>query len=277
MKQIERIPRPMGVTALMVLHHQHGSIEPLQKAQTLIIQSWMVNKSEICGRTLNTAEVANFAEVPIGMVHNQMKEQLLSTRIWTNDNAQQITEALMGQAIAWAVEDRMDIQKQVDLLRESQGDKYVPFISSEVTKAIALKVTSSNTLQSLIKTLQGPGQTNIFTQNNTQINAQPGYTIEEVQEVIQTQLSHTTSTKDYIEVEYEEEEMPEVVATRQVGISTAKEGLNINRAELALVTDDYKGALQEADNLHHETRREIELMIDPLGEDPEAMNYVTVH
>lgn len=67
--------------------------------------------------------------------------------------------------------------------------------------------------------------------------------------------------------------MPEVVATKQEGVDVSKEGLNINKQELAQITDDYKGALEVSSREHHELRREIEMRVDPDEEDPELIPY----
>ena len=76
-----------------------------------------------------------------------------------------------------------------------------------------------------------------------------------------------------MEDRYDIKSLPEVVATKQEGVDTSKEGLNLNKAELMQITDDYKGAMGSFSKEHHELRREIEMNIDPDEEDPELYTY----
>ena len=69
--------------------------------------------------------------------------------------------------------------------------------------------------------------------------------------------------------------MPEVNAMKQQGFNAEKEGLHINvsKAQISQVIDDYKGALAESDEAHHDIRREIMENIDRDAEDPELDIY----
>ena len=68
--------------------------------------------------------------------------------------------------------------------------------------------------------------------------------------------------------------MPEVVATRQEGVDTSKEGLGgIDVKKLQQVTDNLKAANLAALEDHHSMRREIEMNIDQDEEDPELEDY----
>ena len=73
---------------------------------------------------------------------------------------------------------------------------------------------------------------------------------------------------------YDLSSLPEVVATKQEGIDTTKEGLTLNTAEMRQITDDYKGAMELSSREHHELRREIEANIDPEDPDPEMDIYL---
>ena len=84
------------------------------------------------------------------------------------------------------------------------------------------------------------------------------------------------SDLQYIESHYDVEQFPEVVATKQQGIDTSKEGIQLNSRELAMVTDNYKQLARGDDNdedSHHNIRRERSYGIDEQGEDPELDIY----
>ena len=86
-------------------------------------------------------------------------------------------------------------------------------------------------------------------------------------------LINKTEEAKYLESQYDMSALPEVVATKQQGVDTSKEGLTLNKTEINAITDDYKGTIEVSSKEHHELRREIEQRIDPYEEDPELDIY----
>jgi hypothetical protein len=207
-----------------------------------------------------------------------MRDRLLSSRIWDKDKQEELLNALLGEQLAWALEDRMEISHQLQILRDSQGGKYTPFISSEVNKTLKLKLESSTSLQSIIRNLTGGNTTNIFNQFNQQnnLNAENTISIEEARTIVLESQKVLTKTEEakLLEDKYDINSLPEVVATKQEGVDTSKEGLNLNKKELNQITDNYKAAMELSSKEHHELRREIEMRIDPDEEDPEMDRYL---
>lgn len=272
-----RLPRPMGITQAMTEYHNTQDPTLLTKVQTFMIQQWLLSNGKLCGRSLDCNSLSKFIGCHPSMIQDHMRDQVLGNKIWDKGVQEEMMSSLMGQQIMWALEDRMEINQQVQILREAQGDRYMPFISAELNKALGLKLSSSNSLQSILKTMSGGGSINIFQQFNQQSNQeQEAITIETAITLIQEENSKLVSKdKDlqYIEVTYGIEELPEVVATRQQGMDTSKEGLTLNNSELNQITDNYRGVLNEFEGEHHEIRREIELGIDPDSPDPEIDIY----
>lgn len=272
-----RLPRPMGITQAMTEYHNTQDPTLLSKVQTFMIQQWLLSNGKLCGRSLDCNSLSKFIGCHPSMIQDHMRDQVLGNKIWDKGVQEEMMSSLIGQQIMWALEDRMEINQQVQILREAQGDRYMPFISAELNKALGLKLSSSNSLQSILKTMSGGGSINIFQQFNQQSNQeQEAITIETAITLIQEENSKLVSKdKDlqYIEATYGIEELPEVVATRQQGIDTSKEGLTLNNSELNQITDNYRGVLNEFEGEHHEIRREIELGIDPDSPDPEIDIY----
>lgn len=272
----QRFSRPFGVTSLLVDYNKSAKAQTLEQVRGMFIHFWILNKSTIGGRPFNIYQLSAFLEVEPSYVNNYLVEHLLSSRIWNEETREDVFNAVIGQSISWVLEDRLDIQNQVDILKGSQGQTYKPFISAELTKALGLKLSSSNTLQSVIKGLQ-TNSINIFNNNqNTNENTQ-GLTMEEAMGIIQEQLQGVPKDKLIEEAEYEMlkdmRELPEVVANKQIGVNLDKEGLSFKKPELIQAMDDYKGAIKDFDETHHELRREIELQIDPDEDDPETTIY----
>lgn len=273
-----RIPRPIGVTQLMSEYHKTKDVTTLAHVQQYIIQQWLLTNGRVCGRMFNITELSAFIKCDPEMVRIQMRDQFLNTKLWNKEVQEGLMESLIGQHISWAMEDRMEVENQVSILRESQGRHYTPFITAELNKAIGMKLSSTNTLGGIIKNLAGGGSINIFNQTNNQENNFIGLSVERAVEIIQEEHRQLEAPQQvqYIENHYEVEEFPEVVANKQVGIDSSKEGLNIGMAELAQIADNYKGTVKSFDEEHHQMRREIELGIDVEAEDPELDLYPTI-
>lgn len=277
--KITRFPRPMGTTAMILEYQKSGNPEDLIKVQNYLINQWLLGNGVLCGVTYDINSFSNRLGIDTEYVRIFMRDRLLSSKIWDRDKQEELLQALMGEQLAWALEDRMEISHQLQILRDSQGGKYTPFISSEVNKTLKLKLESSTSLQSIIRNLTGGNTTNIFNQFNQQNNlGAPVDTIsiEEARTIVlesQKVLSKPEEAK-LLEEKYDINSLPEVVATKQEGVDTSKEGLNLNKKELNQITDNYKAAMEISSKEHHELRREIEMRIDPDDEDPEMDRYL---
>lgn len=277
--KITRFPRPMGTTAMALEYQKTHEEEALIKVQNYLINQWLMGNGVLCGVTYDINSFSNRLGIDIEYVRVFMRDRLLSSRIWDKDKQEELLNALLGEQLAWALEDRMEISHQLQILRDSQGGKYTPFISSEVNKTLKLKLESSTSLQSIIRNLTGGNTTNIFNQFNQQNNlGAPVDTIsiEEARTIVLESQKVLTKTEEakLLEEKYDINGLPEVVATKQEGVDTSKEGLNLNKKELNQITDNYKAAMEVSSKEHHELRREIEMRIDPDEEDPEMDRYL---
>ena len=272
-----RLPRPLGITQAMADYHNNPDPGLLSKIQTFLIQQWLLSNGKVCGRSFDCSSLSKFLGCSTSMIQEHMRDQVLGNKIWDRATQEDMAASLMGQQIMWALEDRMEINQQVQILRDAQGNRYVPFISAELNKALGLKLSSSNSLQSILKSMSGGGSINIFQQFNQQNGSESeAVSVETAITLIQEENSKIVSKdKDlqYIEATYGIEELPEVVATKQLGIDTSKEGLTLNTSELNQITDNYKGVLRDFEGEHHDIRREIELGIDLDSPDPETDIY----
>lgn len=274
---IHRFPRPMGITALSVEYQKTGSPDSLNNLYKYFVNQWFMNNGLVCGKPYDTNQLTLVFNIPPTVVSQYMKDSVLGSHIFELSTNSEMVESLMGEQLKWVLEDRMEASQQVNLLRASQGNKYAPFISAELNKALKLKQESATAMGNVIRNLTGGNSVNIFTQINQQNNQQvnQGITIEEAREIVmesQKVLPKSEEAK-LLEAKYDMGELPEVVAVKQTGVDTSKEGLNLNKVELNSITDNYQGALDVSSMEHHEQRREIEQRIDPYEEDPELDIY----
>ena len=276
-KIVPRFPRGMGVTQL-ALQANAGDDEALKNLTKLIIHIWIVNNGKLWAKVYSVNELADFLKCEPAIIQMQMKQTFLDNGLFDRSKMNEIADSLMGACISWALEDRMEVSQQVQILRDSQGGRYAPFITSEVNKALGLKQQSTTSLQSLVRAVTGGGTVNIFAQQNNQFNngAQEEQTLtrDEAMEMIQRELADKGGIKEieYVENQYDFKELPVVVATKQDGNKGEKEGLTLKNGELDSVTGDYHGALKVFDEDHHQIRREIEEGIAYEEVDPEIQD-----
>lgn len=276
-KIVPRFPRGMGVTQL-ALQANAGDDEALKNLTKFIIHTWIVNNGKLWARVYSVNELADFLKCEPAIIQMQMKQTFLDNGLFDRSKMNEIADSLMGACISWALEDRMEVSQQVQILRDSQGGRYAPFITSEVNKALGLKQQSTTSLQSLVRAVTGGGTVNIFAQQNNQFNngAQEEQTLtrDEAMEMIQRELADKGGIKEieYVENQYDFKELPVVVATKQNGNIGEKEGLTFKNGELDSITGDYHGALKVFDEDHHQIRREIEEGIAYEEVDPEIQD-----
>lgn len=276
-KIVPRFPRGMGVTQL-ALQANAGDDEALKNLTKFIIHTWIVNNGKLWAKVYSVNELADFLKCEPAIIQMQMKQTFLDNGLFDRSKMNEIADSLMGACISWALEDRMEVSQQVQILRDSQGGRYAPFITSEVNKALGLKQQSTTSLQSLVRAVTGGGTVNIFAQQNNQFNngAQEEQTLtrDEAMEMIQRELADKGGIKEieYVENQYDFKELPVVVATKQDGNIGEKEGLTLKNGELDSVTGDYHGALKVFDEDHHQIRREIEEGIAYEEVDPEIQD-----
>jgi hypothetical protein len=276
-KIVPRFPRGMGVTQL-ALQANAGDDEALKNLTKLIIHIWIVNNGKLWAKVYSVNELADFLKCESAIIQMQMKQTFLDNGLFDRSKMNEIADSLMGACISWALEDRMEVSQQVQILRDSQGGRYAPFITSEVNKALGLKQQSTTSLQSLVRAVTGGGTVNIFAQQNNQFNngvqEEQTLTRDEAMEMIQRELADKGGIKEieYVENQYDFKELPVVIATKQDGNRGKKEGLTLKNGELDIVTGDYHGALKVFDEDHHQIRREIEEGIAYEEVDPEIQD-----
>lgn len=276
-KIVPRFPRGLGITQL-ALQANAGDDEALKNLTKFVIHTWIVNNGKLWSRVYSVNELADFLKCEPSIIQMQMKQTFLDNGLFDRNKMDEIADSLMGACIGWALEDRMEISQQLQILRDSQRGRYAPFITAEVNKAIGLKQQSTTSLQSLVRAVSGGGTVNIFNQQNNQFNngapEEKTLTRDEAMEMIQRELADRGGIKEieYVENQYDFKELPVVVATKQDGNRGDKEGLTLKNGELDSVTGDYHGALKVFDEDHHQIRREIEEGIAYEEVDPELEN-----
>lgn len=253
-KTIARMPRLIGITSLLISYHKTNDMELMNKARSFIINEWIISNGLLCNKSYSLNELSKFLKVEPTYIQSIIRDRIISSPIWVKEKNEEILNGLIGEQISWAFSDRMEIQQQLALLKNSQKGKYAPFISGEVNKALKLSIESSTSLQSLIRNFYGNSSITINQQQNIVHNE--SLTKEDALKLI------SENTKDhndlqYLEGNYDLKSLPSVNANDQEGVDTSKEALNSTSSELSQITDDYNIHLDKTNR--HSLRRMSEI------------------
>lgn len=275
-----RIPRPMGITQMVSeIHKVEDTNEFSEKKNilvTYVINQWLLGNMSLCGIKYSSNELAIFLGVTTDVIQGFLVDKMVGSKLFDSNNTKSLLEGMMGVQVNWLMEDRMQISNQFDILARSQGDNYAAFISSEVNKALKLKVDNTNSLQSLIKTLMGGSGTtiNVLNQNNLEQNT----SILSREEAFEIAANAYRNTSDYALPVKEKfmldipPDLPIVNAIEQ-GIAGTNETIKSLTKEELLVLEDYKMHVHKKDKKDHQNRRQQMLLLDEEDIDPEFEEY----
>lgn len=254
-----RIPRPWSLTQMMILYNQMDDsderTELKSKIDNTIIMYWLMNNGDVFGYPMSIAELSRYAHIPIANINTAIQQRVMGSNMITEQNIQDMSKALISMGVQSMIEDRNDINFQIDILRRAQGGEYKPFVSAEVNKALKLKLDSTSQIANIMKALTGNNGGIIINNNNT---LEQGDTvtvnIDDVNQTINEQVAVLfNDDKKRIEMAkglYEVHNlgsMPNVDAVEQTDMDVEREGLySAQRAvTLKLSTDDYKTHTEE--------------------------------
>lgn len=275
-KNIIRFPRPLGTTALAIQYQNNKTAENKTALLNYIIHNWILSNGKFGNTPMDISTLSRTLKIDLEYIQTYMRDQILNSKIWQPELQQDLINGLLGQQLSWALEDRMEVIQQIEILKASQGGHYTPFISAELNKALKLRLDTSASLQQVIRAFTGGSTTNIFNLNQQNNVQQQNNFIsrEEAMELITESSGFLQDKSDqakYLEGAYDLKSLPQIVANEDTDYDGAS--FNVNRQELDEITDDYKGAIALSSKEKHDMRREIEMNIDPDEEDPEFDSF----
>lgn len=261
MVSIKRIPRPTGTTQLSMYYNKTNTIEDKDKLYEHIIQSYINTNFQYCNVPMNIEQFSMYIQTNPKEVTTQMfQASKVHYNLLTKEGQEDIFGATMVMLFGGALSDRSAALRHASILSAEMGNAYVPFLSSEVTKALANAQMTTNNMVNLVKAFFGNNVPNITINNtNAQQNNTNQLTVDEALKLIDSRatmpsLLEDPDTKNALFLEHNLSECPEVNATMQQGIDTSKEGLNFNKlTELKMVD---LNAVEDS-SLGHINRRAI--------------------
>ena len=218
-----------------------------------------------CNKPMNIETFSIYTNIDANNIHTQMYNQSqIQYNLLTNEGQESIHGAIMTMLLGFGLSDRTNALRHASTLQAEMGNAYVPFLSSEVTKALGNVQNTTNNLTQIARTFFG-NQGNTININNT--NAQTNdnsLTVEKAIQLIDSKtpvpsLLEDQEGKEALFLEHNLSDCPEVNATMQQDIDTSKEGLNFNKITQLKMVDVNA---QEGNDLGHIDRRANEYTID---------------
>lgn len=191
MNTIERMPRPTGVTILAQQMNKAKS-KKLRKQRKEKLISHIVNIYTMSGfrindRTLSIPQLATLLKTKVETIQSVMLGTSHTLEAFKDPKKLSDTAAaLANMSTLWAIQDRGTVQHQLEILMKSQGEKYMPFISGEISRLLSTLLQSNKQVAEIFRTFYQSGSTiniNNQIQNNNQSQT---LTVEEAYKIVQT-------------------------------------------------------------------------------------------
>lgn len=253
----QRIPRPKGLTELAPNYKDNK-----EHIDRHIISHYINTGFTYCGYPMDINTFSQVTQIEPETITQAMIDHGSSTFNLLDEGAKgEHLRALFGMALKNSLDDRSRALQQYSVLAAAQGHDYVPFVSSEVNKALKLTMESTQGMLQVIRALAGGDTTNILIQNNNTNQVQANYlTTEKALKLMEKQkddqaLLLDEGRRESLVDEYNLNEMPEVQANKQQGIDVDREGLGFDKIAtvsegLIKVEDD-----EESNRDRHTNRR----------------------
>lgn len=264
---VTRIPRPLGLTNMIRAYHLDPTEENKQAINEAVVKSYINNGFTWNYRKRSVDELSILTGIPVPtLLMNITRVTRTLASLAKPEQLQNTIQSLMGLIIQNGMDDRGEVEEQLQKLKAAQGDSYAPFISKEVNGALKLRMDSNKQLMDILGLLKPQQGTLIQINNNPEtkpeIEEGEAITTEKAVLMISSNTIPLKDDKKQLDHIFEAElidDTPEVNAKKQKGNFSDKEGLGLKK----LTSGEH---IDEIMQVNHEDRRAEEYDID-LDED----------
>lgn len=172
-EKVLRYPRPLGLTNICnqvyLEPNPQNKEKLLQKRNNIIIQQYVTNGLYYNGVQVPINQMATYLNIHTTELLLRMNTEF--TRIgkfFDGQEGHQLARAALLGSFFGILETQSLAKSQTRILAADQGQRYVPFLSGELNRAIKNEMDSYRPLMDVLKLLSDNPGTNIFIQNNTQ-------------------------------------------------------------------------------------------------------------
>lgn len=231
-QQKKRIPRPLGITLLMKEYKRTNNRELLTKARNQVIEQWSNNNFQLFDKQVSIDELAKYLITSPQLITKKIVQPMKNWLL--NEKVEDRYEALVSYLIKMGLATRAQTQNHIQVLSSGQTIHnglytYTPFVSGEVTKALALIHKSDENFLKIIQEFR-PTRPSIAVQNNFpgadhQQSPLGNYLgVNEAVKLLDAQRDGLTLLDDVeaqtkLLAEHIPDNLPEINATKQQGLS----------------------------------------------------------
>ncbi len=229
---IRRIPRQGGIT-MMVKHYNQIDDErerqnKLNQIKDHVLNQYIKEGFRINGMTMELNELAIYLDMPLKGIIRKITRY---GDIMGGKDGEAISRAVQLFSFQGLMATRSLVLGQAQSLLRSQGDSYVPFLTSEVNRSLANLIQNDNAWIGYLKAIktETKSQPSVVINNqqatmNTGGNTEQALNINQAVRLINDNRDETllesTDMQNRLLASHVTEEVPEVVATQQRGYTT---------------------------------------------------------
>lgn len=115
-----RRPRPMGLTQLSLEYQKEPTEEKLYQLYSYLINQWYIHTGVVCGVSLDINGLSSKFNIPKVFINAFMRDNITNSIMWDKEKQEELINGLLGEQLSWALEDRMEVVNQVNILKASQ-------------------------------------------------------------------------------------------------------------------------------------------------------------
>jgi len=226
-----RLPRPLGTTQPA---QNKKPIKRLKHIEKKFIEEYIDNDYIIHGHRMSLESFSMYTNIPMKRVQDGMIMRASNIDANMEEGQMEGTlRAIISQLFRGTLADRATVLQQQSLLLMAQGGKYKPFITGEVNNGIKnLFGANDQILKTLKALLPNSGFKDMAPSDSGLTQGTSTFThdraLELIAEVGPKPLLESPDNIKLLEAQYDIKNMPEVLAHKQEGWDTSKEGLNFD-------------------------------------------------
>jgi len=242
-----RQPRPLGTTNLSIQYRNEEDSNKkellINRMRKILISQYVSNGMEINNRQVTINEYAGFLGISsLELLSTMNKELVKIGKFFDGPDGNQLARATFLKAIFGALETQSLAISQSRILSQEQGQRYVPFLSGELNRAIANQISSFRPITDLLKLLNDNPTTSILIQTNQNTNTNQYITPLEATKLLEGQNHNSLLTNAEL-IPLKEAELghlPQVnakyqnltsIGIRHSGIEEEEEGTHVDKRD----------------------------------------------
>lgn len=168
-KTIRRMPRIQGLTYLSLTFQREKTEQAKEDIYRHVTTQYTIQGFRLNRISLSLHQFSAYAQIPLNRVMyyiNNVASNMNSMQ--DPSNIQDLMKSIITLSTTWAIQDKGMIMGQIELLSKAQGNKYKPFISSELNKAMKLSLESNKNIMEAYKSFFNSNQSTTNILNITQ-------------------------------------------------------------------------------------------------------------